>query len=68
MVPALLNFVIMGLLWMREDDVIIRLITDTLIINFYSLIISIKIMPVLLEIRELIAAPFIILIKRARKC
>ena len=47
---------------------IIRLATDTLIINFYGLIISIKITPVLSEIKELMAAPFIILVKGARKC
>ena len=67
MVPALLNLVIMGLLWIREDDVIIRPATNILIINSYGLIISIKITPVLLEIKELTAAPFIILIKGARK-
>ena len=53
---------------MREDDVIIRPIIDTLIINSYSLMILIKIIPVLLEIRELIITPFVILVKRARKC
>ena len=68
MVPALLNPVIMGLLWMREDDVIIRLITNTLIINSYGLMILIKITPVSLKIRELMAAPFTILVKGARKC
>ena len=52
---------------MKEDDIIIRPITDTLIINSYGLTISIKITPVLLEIRELTAASFIILIKGARK-
>ena len=67
MVPALLNPVIMGLLWIREDNVIIRPITNTLIINSYNLTILIKITPVLLEIRELTATPFIILIKGARK-
>ena len=67
MVPALLNPVIMGLLWMREDDIIIRLITDTLIINSYGLIILIKITPVLSEIKELTVALFAILIKGARK-
>ena len=66
-VPALLNLVIMGLPWMREDDVIIRPATDTLIINSYGLTISIKITPVLSKIRELTAAPFAILIKGARK-
>ena len=67
MVPALLNFVIMGLLWMREDDVIIRPVTDTLIINSYGLTISTKIILVLLEIKELMVAPFTILVKGARK-
>ena len=66
-VPALLNLVIIRLLWIREDDVIIRPITNTLIINSYGLIILIKITPISLEIRELITAPFIILIKGARK-
>ena len=68
MVPVLLNPVIMGLLWIREDDVIIRPITNTLIINSYGLIISIKIIPVLLKIKELMATPFAILVKGARKC
>ena len=67
MVPALLNLIIMGLLWIREDDIIIRLITNTLIINSYGLTILIKITPVLLEIKELIVALFIILVKGARK-
>ena len=67
MVPALLNFVIMGLLRIKKDDIIFKLITDILIINFYGLIILIKIIPVLLEIKELTVAPFIILVKGARK-
>ena len=67
MVPVLLNFVIMGLLWMREDNVIIRPVIDILIINFYGLIISIKIILVLLKIKELMVTLFIILIKKARK-
>ena len=67
-VPALLNPVIMGLPWMREDDVIIRPAIDILIINSYGLTILTKTMPVSLEIRELTAALFAILIKRARKC
>ena len=52
---------------MREDDVIIRLITDILIINSYGLMILIKIILILLEIKELMVAPFIILVKGARK-
>ena len=52
---------------MREDNIIIRPATDTLIINSYGLIILIKIIPVLLKIKELTITPFIILIKRARK-
>ena len=67
MVPALLNPVIIGLPWMREDDMIIKLITNTWIINSYGLIISIKTTPVLSEIKELTAAPFTILVKRARR-
>ena len=58
----------MGLLSIREDDVIIKLITDILIINSYGLTILIKIIPVLLEIKELMVTPFIILVKGARKC
>ena len=46
---------------------IIRLVINTLIINSYGLIILIKIILVLLEIKELMVTPFIILIKRARK-
>ena len=68
MVPALLNPVIMGLLWMREDDVIIRFVINILIINSYGLIILTKIIPVLLEIKELMVTPFVILVKGARKC
>ena len=67
MVPALLNLIIIGLLWIREDNIIIRLTTNTLIINSYGLMILIKIILVLLEIKELMATPFIILIKRAKK-
>ena len=47
---------------------IIRLATDILIINSYGLTILIKIMPILSEIKELMAIPFIILVKGARKC
>ena len=67
MVPALLNPVIMGLLWIREDDIIIKPIINILIINSYGLTILIKIIPVLLKIKELTVTPFIILIKGARK-
>ena len=67
MVPVLLNLVIMGLPWIREDNVIIRPVTNILIINSYDLAISIKIILVLLEIKELIVTPFIILVKGARK-
>ena len=66
--PTLLNLVIIGLLWIKKDDVIIRPITDILIINSYGLLISIKRIPVLLEIKKITVAPFIILVKRARKC
>ena len=67
MVPALLNPVIIGLPWIRENNVIIRLITDTLIINSYGLTISTKITPVSSEIKELTAAPFTTLVKGATK-
>ena len=53
---------------MREDNIIIRLIINTLIINSYGLIILIKIILVLSEIKELTVIPFIILVKGARKC
>ena len=46
---------------------IIRPATDTLIINSYGLTILIKIIPILLEIKELMVTPFVILVKRARK-
>ena len=68
MVPALLNLIIIGLPWIREDNVIIKPATNILIINTYGLTISIKIILVFLKIKELTAAPFIILIKGARKC
>ena len=67
MVPVLLNLIIIRFLWIKEDDIIIKFITDTLIINSYGLMILIKIIPVLLKIKELIVTPFIILVKRARK-
>ena len=65
--PVLLNLIIIGLQWIREDDIIIRPITDILIINSYGLTISIKIIPILSEIRELMVTLFVILVKRARK-
>ena len=64
---TLLNHVIIGLPWIKEDDVIIRLITNIFIINSYGLIVLIKIIPVLLEVKELIVALFVILVKRARE-
>ena len=67
MMPVLLNLIIMGLPWIREDNVIIRPATDTLIINSYGLTISIKIIPVSSKIKELTVTPFIILVKGARK-
>ena len=65
---TLLNLVIIGLLWIKEHNIIIKPVTNILIINFYGLTISIKIILVLSEIKELTVAPFIILIKGARKC
>ena len=67
MVPALSNLVIIGLPWIRKDDIIIRPVTNTLIINSYGLTISIKITLVLSKIKELTVTPFIILVKGARK-
>ena len=67
MVPALLNPVIIRLPWIKEDNVIIKPVINTLTINFYRLTILTKKTPVLLEIKELPAAPFAILIKGARK-
>ena len=52
---------------MRKDNVITRFIINTLIINSYGLTILIKITPVLLKIKKLIAVPFAIFIKGARK-
>ena len=68
MVLTLLNLIIIGLLWIKEDNIIIKFTTDILIINSYGSIILTKITPVLLKIKELMAALFIILVKRARKC
>ena len=67
-VPALLNLMIIKLPWIKEDNVIIKPTTDTLIINSYGLKISTKVTPVSLKIKELIAVPFIILVKGARNC
>ena len=67
-VLTLLNPVIIKLLWIKKDNIIIRPVTNILIINSYGLIILIKIIPVLLKIKELTATPFIILVKGARKC
>ena len=68
MVPALLNPVIMGLPWIRKNNIIIRPAINTLIINSYGLTISTKIIPILSEIKELMATPFTILVKGAKKC
>ena len=67
MMPAFLNLVIIGLPWIREDNIIIKPITNILIIKSYGLTILIKITLVLSEIKEWTAALFIILVKRARK-
>ena len=67
MVPTLLNPVIIGLPWIREDNIIIKPATNTLIINSYKLIISTKETPISLRIKELITTPFAILIKGAKK-
>ena len=47
---------------------IIKPATDILIINSYNLTILIKIILILLEIKELTVTLFIILVKGARKC
>ena len=67
MVPALLNLIIIGLPWIKEDNIIIKPITNTLIINSYGLTISTKITPVSSEIKELTVTLFITLIKGAKK-
>ena len=66
-VPTLLNLIIIRLLWIREDNMIIRPATNILIINSYGLTISTKEILILSEIKELMAAPFITLVKGARK-
>ena len=66
-VPALLNPVIIGLPWIKKDNIIIRLATDILIINSYGLTISIKTTPLSLKIKVLMATLFTILVKGARK-
>ena len=67
MVPALLNPIIIRLPWIRKDNMIIKPVTNILIINSYGLTILTKITPILLEIKELMVTPFAILIKGARK-
>ena len=67
MVLVLLNLVIIGLLWIKEDDIIIKPVTDTLIINSYSLTILTKEIPISSEVKELIATPFATLVKGAKK-
>ena len=64
----LLNLVIIGLLWIKKDNIIIKPATNTLIINSYNLTISIKIILISSKIKELITTLLIILIKRAKKC
>ena len=58
---------IIRLPWIKENDIIIRPVTDTLTINSYGLTISTKETPVLSEIKELPAAPFTTLIKGVKK-
>ena len=66
-VVILLNPVIIRLLEIKENNIIIRPTTNTLIINSYSLIISIKKILISLEIKELIVTLFAKLIKGAKK-
>ena len=51
----------------KKDNIIIKLTINTLIINSYGLLILINITLVSLKIKELIIAPFKILIKGVRK-
>ena len=67
-VLVLLNPVIIRLLWIRKDNVIIRPVINTLIINSYNLRILTRETLILFEIKELITAPFATLIKGAKKC
>ena len=67
-VPALLNLMIMGLLWIKKDNMIIKLVTNTLIINSYGLTISTKEILILLKIKELMAVLFVTLVKGVKKC
>ena len=66
--PALLNLVIIGLLWIREDNVIIRPVIDILIINFLRFNDFDKNNTSIIGDKGIMAAPFIILVKGARKC
>ena len=66
-VPALSNPVIIGLLWIRKDNMIIKPTTNILIINSYGLTILTKIIPISSEIKELTVTPFATLVKGARK-
>ena len=68
MVFILLNFIIIRLLWIKKDNIILKPITNILIINSYSLIISTREIPILSKIKELITTPFVILIEGVRKC
>ena len=65
--PILLNTIIIRLPWIKKDNIIIKPITNTLIINSYNLIISIKEILISLKIKELIITPFAILIKGVKK-
>ena len=66
-VLILLNPVIISLLSIRENNIIIKPISNTLIINSYNLTILIKEIQILLKIKESIVTPFAILIKGVKK-
>ena len=51
-ISTLLNPIIIRLPWIRKDNIIIKPITDTLIINSYSLIISTKKTPISSKIKN----------------
>ena len=67
MVLILFNLVIIRLPWIRKDDIIIRPVTNTFIINSYGLTISTKEILILSKIKELMAIPFAIFIKGVKK-
>ena len=64
----LLNLIIIGLLWIKKVNIIIKPVINTLIINSYSLTVLIKEILILLKIKKLIITFFIIFIKGVKQC